>query len=74
MPKAQDCYFFLTGDESTIDGDRKISPLCLSCRQNHFPHAGWFWEGSTEGYGPFDYKCHHCGATIHKGKKKKRES
>jgi hypothetical protein len=73
MPKAQDCFFLLTGDESTPDEKRRISPLCLTCRQEHFPHAGWFWKGSTDGYGPYDYKCCHCGDMIYKGKRPKKQ-
>jgi len=31
-----------------------------------FPDTGWFYRGSEEGYGDFDFICDECGKIIHK--------
>jgi hypothetical protein len=61
-----DCYFFV--GEGT-DEDRKMEAWCLDCRGAKRPNTGWFWNGSTKGYGPWDIKCHACGKYIHRVKK-----
>lgn len=60
----QDCYFFV--DLSIPEEDRSMSVLCLECHDQKMPDTGWFYEGSKEGYGPFDYQCAICGNYVHK--------
>jgi hypothetical protein len=58
----KDCYFFI--DESVPEEKRKISVLCVECHDTKMPKTGMFYEGSKEGYGPFDYKCCVCGTLV----------
>lgn len=37
----------------------------IECRDLHRPNQGWFYKGSVEGYGPFEYKCKICNGLIH---------
>ncbi len=62
----QDCYFFVDMDEAIDDSRRTLSVLCVSCRNAEHPDTGWFWEGSREGYGPWEYTCVHCGVDVSK--------
>lgn len=68
---SEDCYFFIDLEEP--EDERKISVLCLTCREEKLPDTGWFWQGSKRGYGPFNYKCCHCDKIIH-SKKGKNEN
>ena len=61
---SQDCYFFI--DPNVPERERKIQCLHVHCRDQHYPDTGWFYRGSEEGYGPWDYKCQECGELIHK--------
>jgi hypothetical protein len=58
-----DCYFFV--DIEVPEKDRTMSVLCVPCHDEKMPDTGWFYKGSKEGYGPFDYKCSLCGSIIH---------
>ena len=61
---AEDCYFFI--DPTVPIQEQSILCLHTYCRDEHYPDTGWFYEGSKEGYGPWDFKCHVCGKLIHK--------
>lgn len=64
----ESCYFFIDMTQEDIpDDQRKISVLCVDCRNKHWPDTGWFWDGE-QGYGPWDYKCSKCGHLIHQHK------
>lgn len=62
--KDQDCYFFV--DLSIPEEERTISVMCVKCHDEEMPETGWFYRGSAEGYGPFDYQCELCGQFVHK--------
>lgn len=59
-----DCYFFIDLEKPLEE--RGMSCLHVECRNEHFPDTGWFYKESKEGYGPWDFICHHCGKYIHK--------
>lgn len=59
------CYCLVDPRPETTDEDRKIVHLCVECRNEHYPDHGWFWEGSKEGYGPWEFKCFLCGKILH---------
>lgn len=61
-----DCYFFIDMDSNVPEEERTISTLCVPCHEKDYPDTGWFYEGSKEGYGPFNYVCCRCGTYIHK--------
>lgn len=58
-----DCYFFV--DLEVPEEDRTISSMHIGCRNEKRPNEGWFYQGSVEGYGPFDYRCKVCNGLIH---------
>jgi hypothetical protein len=62
-----DCYFFVKMDEQIPDDQRTISTICVPCQREHYPGTGWFWKGSTAGYGPWNYICCCCGKDVSKG-------
>jgi hypothetical protein len=62
----QDCYFLEDPDPDVPEEKRHMIVLCMSCREKHFPDQGWFYQGSKDGYGPFDFICDRCGEVIHK--------
>lgn len=58
---SEDCYFFIDMDKDVPEEKRTISVLCVKCHKEHYtPDTGWFWPGSKEGYGPWEYKCSNC--------------
>ena len=59
-----DCYFFV--DHTVPLEQRKISVLCVECHDTKMPDTGMFYNGSKEGYGPFEYKCCLCGKIVNK--------
>lgn len=64
---SEDCYFYIDKTEQDVpDHKQKISPLCVSCKEEHFPgqNVGWFWQ-AEQGYGPWVFKCNICGHIIH---------
>lgn len=65
MMSTPDCYFFV--DQSVPEEDQTVSPLCVECHDSKMPEVGWFYKGSVEGYGPFEYKCRVCGKVIYAG-------
>lgn len=62
--KDQNCYFFV--DPTVPEEERTISVMCVKCHDEEMPETGWFYRGSEEGYGPFDYQCELCGKFVHK--------
>lgn len=66
MSNSQDCYFYVDTTQDLPEEERIMSPLCIQCRDEHFPDVGWFWAGSKKGYGPWNYNCKNCGKSIHK--------
>lgn len=61
-----DCYFFVDMDMEVVsEDDRVIRCLCEECHNTHYPDAGWFYAGSEQGYGPFNYLCHSCKKVLH---------
>ncbi len=71
MNTKMDCYFFV--DVTIPEEDRTISSLHVECRNEKMPDVGWFYQGSVEGYGPFEYKCALCGGIIHSANKQESE-
>lgn len=69
MEKLNDCYFFV--DLNIPEEKRTMSILCIECHDKDMPDVGWFYEGSKEGYGPFEFKCCLCGEIIHEANKDK---
>lgn len=61
---AENCYFFVDMEQDVPDDQRCVSVLCVECRTQHYPNAGWFWEGSTQGYGRWAYNCYVCGKDV----------
>ena len=59
-----DCYFFMDLDEHVPEEERCLSTLCVSCREQHYPDTGWFYNGEKEGYGPWEIRCQMCDAII----------
>lgn len=68
----EDCYFWI--DQSVPEDEQKMNVLCVECHDEKRPELGWFWEGSTKGYGPFDFICEICGRTIHTSNNTKENS
>lgn len=68
----EDCYFFVDPDPNIPEEDKVVGVLCLECHDKYMPNIGWFYRGSVEGYGPWDYPCAKCNKLVHKSKKKKR--
>lgn len=62
----KDCYFFVDPDQNVPENEKTMKVLCVECRDQHMPDTGWFYPGSTEGYGPYDYQCSECENFIHK--------
>ena len=62
----EDCYFFVDPDPNVPEEERRMKVICTKCRQEHMPDVGWFYPGSKEGYGPFDYQCCKCQKFIYK--------
>lgn len=61
---AIDCYFFV--DQEVPEKDQKMLVMHVECRNTHKPNQGWFYQGSVEGYGPFDFRCCICNELVHK--------
>ena len=61
-----DCYFMIDSNPDIPEELRTMMVLCIECRELHEPESGWFYRGSEEGYGPFDYVCDKCGKMLHK--------
>jgi len=62
---AEDCFFFIYSEEGMSEEDEEIRTMCIECRTKSYPNVGWFWRGSIDGYGPWEYKCHHCDKIIY---------
>ena len=58
----EDCYFWI--DNSIPEENRTMNIMCVFCQKEKKIDA-WFWQGSTKGYGPFEYTCCFCGKVIH---------
>lgn len=59
---SRDCYFYI--DTQVPEEERTISPLCVECREEHYPQIGWLWEAEN-GFGEWLYQCRVCGCVIH---------
>jgi len=70
---ADDCYFFIDPNPKIPDEERTMSVLCVKCHDEDVPDTGWFYKGSKEGYGNFDYQCCHCGKFIHRANEEDEE-
>jgi len=68
----EDCYFFIDPNPNIPEEERTLSILCVECHNRDAPDTGWFYEGSKEGYGPYDYQCCKCGKFIHRPVKRKK--
>ncbi len=63
---SSDCYFFVDMDMEVVnEEDRIIRCLCVECHDQHYPDSGWYYEGSEQGYGPYNYLCHSCRKVLH---------
>lgn len=63
----EDCYFFIETDPAIPEEERRVRVVCTECHDKHMPDTGWFYPGSKEGYGPFNYLCCKCQKVIHEG-------
>jgi hypothetical protein len=63
----EDCYFWI--DSSIPEEEQTINVLCIECHDTKHPKLGWFWEGSTKGYGPYNFVCDFCQKIIHEAPK-----
>lgn len=69
MSKYPDCFFFI--DTSIPEDEQHMSVLCVECHDAYYPKDfGWFYRGSIEGYGPFEYRCERCQKAIYVPKKR----
>lgn len=60
----EDCFFFI--DLAQPEETRCMSILCVECRSKHMPTTGWFYQGTKDGYGDYDYQCCICQKYVHK--------
>jgi hypothetical protein len=67
----EDCYFI--ADNSLPEKERKMKVLCTKCQKERMPKAGWFWKGSSLGYGPFNFICCLCGHVVYSPTKNEKE-
>lgn len=56
-----DSYILIEKDSKD---EQIVVAVCVECHQEHYEHAGWFYEAS-EGYSDYLWKCHKCGKVIH---------
>lgn len=68
----EDCYFSI--DDSVPEDERTIKVFCVNCRNKERPDLGWFWKGSSFGYGPFDFICCLCGHVVYSPKQNNEEN
>jgi len=68
----EDCYFWI--DQSLPEDEQFMNVLCVECHNGKYPQLGWFWEGSTKGYGPYDFTCGVCGKLVHAAPNNEKES
>jgi len=61
---SEDCYFFVDPDPNIKEKDRTMKLLCLECHDKDMPDTGWFYQGSKEGYGPYEYICCKCNKQV----------
>lgn len=71
---AQDCFFYVDMEQDVPDEEKCISVLCVKCRKEKYPDAGWFWAGSKLGYGPWPYSCNVCGLDVSQDQDEKVET
>ena len=55
----QDSYWFVDGEGHTA----RMRALCPICSKK--TGRGWYWAGSSLGYGDYDLFCADCGNAIH---------
>lgn len=67
----EDCYFLV--DDTVPEDERTMKVLCLKCRDEKMPNAGWLWKGSCLGYGPFDFICSWCGHVVYSPNQDEKE-
>jgi len=58
-----DSYFYMNME--IPEENRVMECYCVDCFEKLKLENGMFWEGSTRGYGDFDFKCLKCGLSIH---------
>ena len=68
----EDCYFFIECDPGIPEEERRVRVLCMDCHEKY--KGGWFYPGSKEGYGPYNYQCHMCKKIIYKGEHDETET
>ena len=68
----EDCFFFVYSEEDTSE-EEEMRVMCVVCRNKSYPNLGWFWQGSIDGYGPWEYKCNVCDCIIHTPDDEKKE-
>ena len=61
---SEDCYFFVDPDPNIKEEDRTMNILCIECHDKHMPDTGWFYEGTKNGYGPYEYRCCRCDKQV----------
>lgn len=55
----QDSYWFVEGEGK----EARMAALCPMCAKK--AEKGWYWEGSSLGYGDYDLFCQSCKNAIH---------
>ncbi len=61
----EDCVWFL--DSSVPEDEQKMQAMCLECHKKH--KLGWYWNGSSIGYGDYDLNCCFCETALHQREK-----
>lgn len=56
-----DSYILIEKEEDV----EKMIPVCIECKDIHYPDSGWFYRGSEEGYSDYLWKCYKCEKVIH---------
>lgn len=59
----QDSYWYVEGDGKKA----AMVARCPMCAKKS--GGGWYWEGTSLGYGNYDLFCKSCGNAIHLRKK-----
>ena len=73
MTNDLDCYIF--EDHTVPLKTRTMSFICRECKMEHYADTEMhFHQGSTEGYGPFAYKCCKCDCILHEHEEEEEEN
>jgi hypothetical protein len=69
MKVQEDSYWYIDG--RVPEEEQTMLAACTECYKNnklvdeYGNKVGWYWPGSSRGYGDYDLKCKLCGKFIH---------